>query len=99
VTAGSGKEPEGTRLLVQDYIDKPLLLDGHKFHLRLYVLITSVNPLCCFVYRDGILYMAGEKYLTPADDNLVRIVGNLIILFFLYYDPLRRIEIHCKYKH
>ena len=35
-----GEEP----CVVQRYLDRPYLLDGHKFHVRLYVLVTSTAP-------------------------------------------------------
>jgi len=61
----------GGRAVVQEYIDKPMLIGGFKSHLRLYVLITSADPLRVFVYQDGLLHLASEKYLTPAEGNLV----------------------------
>ena len=36
---------------VMEYID-PALLDGHKFDLRSYLLVASLNPLLVF-YHDG----------------------------------------------
>jgi len=59
------------RCVVQEYIDKPLLVEGFKSHLRLYVLISSADPLRVFIYHDGLLHLAGERYLAPADGNLV----------------------------
>jgi len=54
------------------YIHRPLLLDGFKFDLRLYVLVTSFNPLECFIYGDGFGRFASERYTSdPARlDNL-----------------------------
>ena len=43
--------------------------------LRIYVLVTSVDPLRVFLYHDGLLRMSTEKYSHPTDSNVVRIVG------------------------
>lgn len=34
---------------------QPFLLDGFKCDLRVYVLVTSCNPLRIFVYKDGLV--------------------------------------------
>jgi hypothetical protein len=39
------------------------LHDGHKYDFRIYVLMTSVvSPMTIFLYRDGIVRLATEKY-------------------------------------
>ena len=57
----------GDSVVIQKYLSRPLLLDGHKFDLRLYVLVTSFNPLEAFLYDDGFVRMATEPYSTDAD--------------------------------
>jgi tubulin polyglutamylase TTLL5 len=57
--------------VVQRYVEKPLCLDGYKFDLRLYVLVTSFCPLEAFIYKEGFARLSTHKYnLNPKDiDN------------------------------
>ena len=43
----------GEPVVIQRYIKNPLLINGYKFDMRIYVVVTSVNPLEAFIYRDG----------------------------------------------
>lgn len=51
--------------VVQEYIDKPLLLEGRKMDLRLYVAVTSYDPLVVYLHDDGLVRLAAEQYEGP----------------------------------
>lgn len=53
---------KGTPHIVSEYIHNPLLFDGYKFDLRVYVAITSINPLRLYIYEDGLTRFATSKY-------------------------------------
>ena len=46
---------------LQTYIARPFKLHKHKFDIRVYLLIASVDPLVCF-YHDGYLRVNAEPY-------------------------------------
>jgi tubulin polyglutamylase TTLL4 len=54
--------------LASKYICKPHLINGFKYDLRVYVLVSSYDPLRIYVYNDGLVRFATEKYtLNPSD--------------------------------
>ncbi|KAJ3202966.1 Tubulin polyglutamylase ttll6 [Dinochytrium kinnereticum] len=61
---------KGSNLIVQSYIPKPFLIDNLKFDLRVYVLVTSVDPLRIFIHRSGLARFATQKYSDPTDANM-----------------------------
>lgn len=48
--------------LASNYICKPHLINGYKYDLRVYVLVSSYDPLRVYVYNDGLVRFATEKY-------------------------------------
>lgn len=55
--------------VVQKYISNPLLVNGYKFDLRIYVLITSVDPFIFYIYNEGLGRFATRKYHKPTMRN------------------------------
>ncbi|MBB3189529.1 PqqD family peptide modification chaperone [Halomonas cerina] len=55
--------------LVQEYLTNPHTIRGHKYVLRLYVLITSLEPLRVYLYRQGFAKLASEPWDPEDADN------------------------------
>ncbi|XP_011496617.1 PREDICTED: tubulin polyglutamylase TTLL5 [Ceratosolen solmsi marchali] len=49
-------------IIVAQYINNPLLVDGHKCDLRLYVAVTNYDPLLIYLYEEGLVRFATVKY-------------------------------------
>eukprot|EP00729_Bicosta_minor_P006648 gene6648-26074_t len=57
-------------LLVQEYLADPFLIEGFKFDLRVYVLVTSIDPLQVHMYKDGLVRLSTTAYKKPEQGNL-----------------------------
>jgi len=55
--------PKQRPIIVQQYISRPLLINRNKFDLRLYVYVTSFDPLRLYLYDDGLVRFASSKYV------------------------------------
>jgi len=51
--------------VIQQYIVKPHLLNGHKYTLRMFVIMTNYDGV--FIYRHGYFNIALQKYPSPGD--------------------------------
>ena len=48
--------------VISKYIENPYTINGYKFDLRVYVLVTSFNPLKVYFYQEGLVRFATQKY-------------------------------------
>ena len=50
--------------VVSQYISNPHLINGYKYDLRIYVAVTSFEPLKIFLFKEGLVRFATQKYTT-----------------------------------
>lgn len=63
--------------IVQEYIDNPLLIDGLKSDLRIYVVVSSIKPLEIYISDEGLVRFATIDYQIPSDQNLSQVYMHL----------------------
>lgn len=62
VIQGNTKFTHREDTIVSFYIDRPLLINTKKFDLRIYILVSSFNPLRVYMYEEGLARFATEPY-------------------------------------
>ncbi len=50
--------------IVSKYLSKPHLIRGFKYDLRVYVLVTSFEPLKIYLFQEGLVRLATVPYST-----------------------------------
>ena len=61
-----------SRGILQLYIDRPMLITGRKFDIRLYVLVSTISPLKIYIHDSGLGRFATHQYKAGADSNDLR---------------------------
>lgn len=56
---------DGHKWVCQEQVANPYLVDGYKFDTRIYVLVTSIDPLRIWLHKDGFLRLCTTKYEKP----------------------------------
>ena len=63
--------------VAQRYVTKPKLIDGKKFDMRIYVLVTCVDPLRIFLYKDGLVRICADAYAEPGKGSMSHMTAHL----------------------
>ncbi|CAD7956592.1 unnamed protein product [Amoebophrya sp. A25] len=71
------KQVRHQHIVVQKYISHPMLLDGLKFDLRMYLLVTHIDPLECYLFKDGLVRLSTQEYEKPTEENAKMITMHL----------------------
>lgn len=50
--------------LVSKYLSKPHLLRGYKYDMRIYIIVTSFEPLKAYMFQHGLVRLATQQYST-----------------------------------
>ncbi|KAE8283908.1 Tubulin polyglutamylase ttll6 [Larimichthys crocea] len=66
----STKDIQAEHMICQVYISRPFIIDGYKFDLRIYVLVTSCDPLSIFMFKEGLARFCTTKYNEPTHNNV-----------------------------
>ncbi|XP_057337898.1 probable tubulin polyglutamylase ttll-15 [Microplitis mediator] len=54
-------------VFIQEFIERPYLIDGYKFDIGIYTVITSVDPLRIYVYKGDVLFRFCPHKYYPFD--------------------------------
>ena len=47
---------------MSQYVSNPHLIDGFKYDLRIYALVTGFDPLKVYLFKEGLVRFATQKY-------------------------------------
>ncbi|XP_034848003.1 probable tubulin polyglutamylase TTLL2 [Mirounga leonina] len=85
--------------VVQKYICNPLLVGRYKCDLRIYVCVTGFKPLTIYIYQEGLVRFATEKFdLSNLQNNYAHLTNSSINKSGVSYEKIKEVIGHgCKW--
>jgi tubulin polyglutamylase TTLL9 len=77
--ASEDKDEKVVTYIVQRYIDRPYLIGGKKFDMRIYLMVQSYRPLKCWLYREGFARFSGAVFSMEDLSNTVVHLTNVAV--------------------
>ena len=75
------EEEKAKQFLISKYLKNPHLINGKKYDLRVYVLVTGFKPLRIYLNKEGLVRIATNKYSLnnkTIDDKFVHLTNTAI---------------------
>jgi hypothetical protein len=75
------EEEKLDKYIISKYLGNPHLIKGKKYDLRLYVLVTGLNPLRIYLNREGLVRIATNEYSLEKDsleNNYIHLTNTAI---------------------
>ena len=75
------EEEKAKQFLISQYLKNPHLINGKKYDLRVYVLVTGFKPLRIYLNKEGLVRIATNKYSLnnkTIDDKFVHLTNTAI---------------------
>lgn len=76
------------KILMQKYIESPLLVHGRKFDIRMWVLLDSFQNV--YIFPEGYLRLSSEKYSLEDQNKYIHLTNNAIQLNSANYGKFER---------
>ncbi len=70
-----GKKKKCKRIILQKYLEKPLLYHGRKFDIRLWVLFIGNKPDEVYIFKEGHLKATCSKYDLDSNDPYIHLTN------------------------
>eukprot|EP01126_Amoeba_proteus_P033927 TRINITY_DN3353_c0_g1_i6.p1 TRINITY_DN3353_c0_g1~~TRINITY_DN3353_c0_g1_i6.p1 ORF type:complete len:382 (+),score=72.45 TRINITY_DN3353_c0_g1_i6:295-1440(+) len=77
-TSPTDSVPVEDLIVIQEYISNPYLINGYKFDLRIYVLVTNFTPLVAYIYEQGLVRFCTKPYSLEDLDLLKHLTNSSI---------------------